>query len=236
MSRPIAVFDLDGTLVDTAPDLIAALNVVLAAEHLAPVPDELGRSMIGHGAKAMIAAGVRHHGMPATEERLAPMFERFLEHYAANIAAGSRPFPGAEAALDRLAGAGALLAVCTNKLEGLSRLLLDELGLAGRFAAVVGQDTLGVRKPDPAHVAGTVERAGGDIRRAVMVGDSALDVTAARGAGVTAIAVTFGYSDRPAGELDADIVMSHYDELWDAAAPRLGLAGAPSRPPGRTVA
>lgn len=223
---PIVVFDLDGTLVDTAPDLLAALDHVLAADGVAPVPPALGRRMIGHGARAMIASALEHHGLDAAGERLAPMLERFLEHYSANIANASRPFPGAVRALDRLAGAGALLAVCTNKFEALSLQLLHSLELAPRFAAIVGADTLGVRKPDPAHLLGTIARAGGDPRRAAMVGDSSPDVAAAKAAGIPAIAVDFGYPDRPPAELGADELIAHYDDLWAVAAPRLGLAAA----------
>lgn len=224
MPGPIAVFDLDGTLVDTAPDLLAALDVVLKGEGVAPVPREMGRRMIGHGAKAMIAAALQFHGLPTDKACLDAMHARFIDYYCDNIAVKSRPFPGVVAALDRLADAGVRLAVCTNKLEALSRQLLDELDLSRRFQAIVGADTLSVRKPDPGHVLGTIARAGGDRARAVMVGDSGLDVMAAKAAGIPALAVDFGYPDKPVGELGADLVLSHYDELWAAAAPWLGLA------------
>ena len=223
MTRPAAIFDLDGTLVDTAPDLLAALNVVLADAKVAPVSEQFGRRMIGHGAKAMIAGALRHHGLKATEERLAPMHARFLDFYTANIAVHSRPFPAAVETLDRLAAAGVTLAVCTNKLETLARQLLDELGLSGKFAAIVGPDTLDVCKPDPGHVLGAIERAAGDPGRAVMVGDSGLDMTAATGAGVFAVAVDFGYPEMPVETLGADAIISHYEQLWDIAAPRLGI-------------
>jgi phosphoglycolate phosphatase len=230
MTRPIAVFDLDGTLVDTAPDLLAALNTVLEGEGIAPVAAEIGRRMIGHGAKAMIAGALRHYGLPVTDERIAPMYTRFLDYYRANIAVKSRPFPGTVAALDRLLEQDVILAVCTNKLEDLSRSLLDELALSSRFSAVAGQDTFGVSKPDPAHLLGTIARAGGSADRAVMVGDSILDMLAARRAGVTAIAVPFGYSDKPVDELGADLVITHFNELYAAAAIPLGLSETAAAP------
>ncbi|MEJ8572928.1 phosphoglycolate phosphatase [Microbaculum marinum] len=226
MPKPVAVFDLDGTLVDTAPDLFAALDVVLREngyESVAPA-DEMG--IIGHGSKAMIEYALTAQGVDIDPERIKPMHLRFLDYYEAHIADGSRPFPGVVEALDRLAGAGAALAVCTNKYEHLSRQLLDALGLSGRFAAIVGADTLGVRKPDPAHILGTIERAGGDLTRAVMVGDSRTDIDAAKAATVPVIAVDFGYTDTPVAQLSPDHVISQYEELYALAAPRLGLAGA----------
>ncbi len=124
-------------------------------------------------------------------------------YYAAHIADKSQPFPGLDAALDRLAARGCRFAVCTNKLEGLSRLLLDALGLTRRFAAICGQDTFGVQKPDPEILRRTIRAAGGDLRRAVMVGDSGTDIATARAAGVPVVAVDFGYSETPIKELGA---------------------------------
>lgn len=226
MPHPIAVFDLDGTLVDTAPDLIATLNVVLEADGHPRLPAADARGMIGSGARAMIVAALTEAGADTADETVEPMLARFLDHYNANIAVESRPFPGLEAALDRLAQAGVTLAVCTNKYEGLSRKLLQELGLADRFAAIVGADTLGMRKPDPRHLLGTIEAAGGDAGRAVMVGDSRIDVAAAKAAGVPVVAVSFGYNEAPAETLGADHVIAHYDALWEAAAPYFALATA----------
>lgn len=210
------LFDLDGTLVDTAPDLWATLNAVLEEEGVAPIPFDRIRHLIGQGALVMIERGLAEHSVPADRDRVLAMHERFLEHYAANIAADSRPFPGVEAALDRLAGAGHTLAVCTNKYEGLSVQLLDALGLAGRFAAICGPDTFGVRKPDPNHIWLTVDRAGGERTRAVMVGDSATDINAARAADTPVIAVPFGYTDTPVAELGPDRIIDRFDDI-DAA-------------------
>jgi phosphoglycolate phosphatase len=213
MAALTVVFDLDGTLVDTAPDLVDTLNVVLAREGLPPVPYAQARNMVGGGARAMIERGLKEEGRPLVAAEIDRLFVQFIDHYAEHIADGSRPFPGLEAALDDLAGRGFTLAVCTNKLEALSLLLLDALGLAKRFAAVCGQDTFGVHKPDPAIFRQTVLRAGGDPVRAIMIGDSGTDIRTARAAGVPVIAVDFGYTDVPIEELGPDRVISHYDEL-----------------------
>ncbi|ESR22887.1 HAD-IA family hydrolase [Lutibaculum baratangense] len=223
MPAATVVFDLDGTLVDTAPDLLATLDVVLEEAGFGRPhrPHDIG--IIGRGSKAMIAQALEPHGVSPEDPRIEPMHLRFLQHYERNIAVGSAPYPGCLEALDRLASAGVTLAVCTNKLEGLSRRLLDALGLADRFAAIVGADTLGVRKPDAGHVLGTIARAGGDPARAVMVGDSRYDILGAQNAGVPVVAFDFGYTETPVEAFDPDRVISHYDELWDAVAPYLRL-------------
>lgn len=213
---PLLVFDLDGTLVDTAGDLIATLNDVLAGEGLAPLTRDDAGSLLGAGVKAMIARGYALEHVPldaATHDRL---FEAFIPRYARDIARHSRPFEGAVEALDRFAAAGWRLAICTNKLESLSHRLLDELGLGDRFAAVCGGDTFPVRKPDPGHLLGTIAAAGCVPETSVMVGDSANDIDAARNAGVPVVAVTFGYTDRPVSELGPDRVIDHFDQLFDA--------------------
>jgi phosphoglycolate phosphatase len=213
MPAPTIVFDLDGTLVDTAPDLIATLNTILAREGLPPIAFEAARNMVGGGARHMIERGLAAEGrtsVPAEVERLCG---QFIEHYAAHIADHSRPFPGVEAALDELARAGCRLAVCTNKLEWLSLRLLGALGLADRFAAICGADTFGVQKPDAAILRGTVARAGGRTERAIMVGDAITDIAVARAAGIAVIAVDFGYSETPVAELGPDRIVSSFDRL-----------------------
>jgi phosphoglycolate phosphatase len=207
------VFDLDGTLVDTAPDLINALNTVFTREHLPPLGYEQGRAMIGGGARRMIERALGLGGRPVLAGDLDRMFAAFVEHYSAHIADRSRPFPGLDAALDRLTHDGCRLAVCTNKLESLSRLLLDTLGLAARFAAICGQETFGVQKPDPDMLIRTIAAAGGQPGRSVMVGDSVTDIATARAAAVPVVAVDFGYTDRPVAELSPDRVISHFSEL-----------------------
>ncbi len=224
MTAPTAVFDLDGTLVDTAPDLLAALDHVLAESGFDRPHRPRDMAIIGKGSKAMIAMALEPHGISPEDPRIEPMHRLFLEHYEANIAVHSRPYPGMAEALDRLDAAGVRLAVCTNKYEGLSRQLLDALGLTQRFATIVGSDTFGARKPDPTSMLGAIERAGGEPSRAVMVGDSRYDIEAARNAGIPVVAFDFGYSDTPVASLSPDRVLSHYDELWPAVAPFLRIA------------
>jgi phosphoglycolate phosphatase len=211
-SRTI-VFDLDGTLIDTAPDLIATLNITLAREGMAPMVYEEARKMIGGGARGMIEKALVADGRANVKPDLDRMFGEFVEHYAAHIADRSRPFPLLEATLDRLAGDGYRLAVCTNKLEWLSVRLLDTLNLTRRFAAICGQDTFGMQKPDPEVLRRTVAKAGGEPGRAIMVGDSGTDVRTARAASLPVIAVTFGYSEVPIESLQPDRLISSYGEL-----------------------
>jgi phosphoglycolate phosphatase len=149
----------------------------------------------------------------------------FIEHYAAHIAERSRPFPQLEAALDRLAAEGYRLADCTNKLEWLAVRLLNALGLAPRFAAICGQDTFGVQKPDPEMLRRTVTRAGGDPQRAVMIGDSRTDIVTAKAAGLPVIAVDFGYTDAPVITWAPDRIISSFEDLADAVAPLIAARG-----------
>jgi phosphoglycolate phosphatase len=218
MFHPTIVFDLDGTLVDTAPDLIATLNAVLAREGYGPVPFAEARMMIGGGARHMLARALARQDIAFEPTEIDRLYAGFIPHYAAHIDEYSRPFPGLTQCLDRLAAQGDRFAVCTNKLEHLSVLLLERLGLADRFTAICGQDTFGIAKPDPEMLRRTIARAGGSLRSAVMVGDSPADVAVARGAGVPVIAVDFGYSEVPAPLLKADQVIGHFDELPGAVA------------------
>src|SRR5262249_45461217 len=144
MPSSTIVFDLDGTLVDTAPDLVATLNAVLAREGCGAVPYEEARIMIGGGARHMLERALSRQGVAVAPPELDRMFAGFISHYTAHIADSSRPFPGVAQTLDRLVAQGARLAVCTNKFEGLSALLLERLGLARRFAAICGQDTFAI--------------------------------------------------------------------------------------------
>ncbi|HEY2051282.1 MAG TPA: phosphoglycolate phosphatase [Caulobacteraceae bacterium] len=220
------VFDLDGTLVETAPDLLGTLNVLLAREGITPLPMDEARSLIGQGAKALLTRGFAAAGQPLEGPQLSRLFDDFIDHYLAHIADESRPFDGVLQALDRLESEGAGLAVCTNKRTDLSLALLRELGLADRFSAIVGADAAPAPKPDPRHLTTAIERAGGRADRAVMVGDSASDARAARNAGVPLVLVSFGYTDIPAADLQPDILIDHFDALPDACARLLG-AGLP---------
>ncbi|HEX3503890.1 MAG TPA: HAD-IA family hydrolase [Xanthobacteraceae bacterium] len=219
MMRTI-VFDLDGTLIDTAPDLISTLNFTLTRAGMPVVPYEDARKMIGGGARGMIEKALitdgRNTAKPEFKTELDRMFGDFIEHYAAHIADHSRPFPKLEAALDGLAAAGYRLAVCTNKLEWLSVRLLEMLGLTHHFAAICGQDTFGMQKPDPEVLRRTIVKAGGEPDRAIMVGDSGTDVRTARAAALPVIAVTFGYSEVPIASLGPDRLISSYAELQAA--------------------
>jgi phosphoglycolate phosphatase len=209
------VFDLDGTLVDTAPDLTNALNDVLMRRGHAPVPREIIRATVGRGAKIMIEEALRLAGL---EEDVDQMLVEFLVHYEANIAAESRPFPGAMAALEGLASAGARLAVCTNKREHLSRKLLQALELEGYFGAVAGRDTFALSKPDPGHLTGAIVLAGGNPSSALMVGDSEVDFRTAKAAGVPIVLVSFGYGPPPPAGLAPDATIDHFAELEARAA------------------
>jgi phosphoglycolate phosphatase len=213
MTSRLVVFDLDGTLVDTAPDLINALNFVLAREGLAPVPLQSARNMIGAGARKLLERGLELEGRTVSLSELARLTDDFISHYAEHIADASRPFDGLESALDDLESRGYRFAVCTNKLEWLSKRLLDRLNLSSRFSAICGADTFGVSKPDPAILRQTVARAGGEMSAAVMVGDAGPDVGVARRAGVPVIGVSFGYTDVPVAELKPDRVIDHLREL-----------------------
>jgi phosphoglycolate phosphatase len=214
MTSPrIVVFDLDGTLVDTAPDLIAALNHVLARDGIAPLPLASARNMIGAGARKLIERGLEVADRNVSADDLNRLMRDFIDYYAAHIADASRPFEGLEDALDDLSSRGYRFAVCTNKLEWLSKLLLDRLGLSSRFAAICGADTFGVAKPDPAILQQTLARAGGRTSAAIMVGDAGPDVGVARRASVPVIGVTFGYTDVPIAELKPDRLIGHMREL-----------------------
>ena len=220
----IIVFDLDGTLVDTAPDLIAALNFVLMREGLPPVPLKSARNMIGAGARKLIERGLELDGRTMTTDDVSRLTGDFVDYYAAHIADASRPFEGLEAALDDLEARGFRFAVCTNKLEWLSKLLLEKLDLTRRFAAICGADTFGVSKPDPTILRQTVAHAGGHMREAIMVGDAGPDVGVARRAGIPVIGVEFGYTDVPIAELKPDRLIGHMRELPAAVGSLSGTA------------
>ena len=204
------VFDLDGTLIDTAPDLIDALNFTLAGHALPTVPYAQARSLIGGGAWGMIERAL---GRTAATADVDTLYASFVAHYGEHIADRSRPFPELEPVLERLAQAGHRFAVCTNKLEALSKRLLDALQLSDRFTAICGPDTFGIYKPDPQMFRATVLKAGGEPHRAVMVGDSITDIRTARAAKVPVIAVDFGYTDVPVAALRPDRIISAFAQL-----------------------
>ncbi len=210
------LFDLDGTLIDTAPDLAASMNFVLQQNGRREVPAADVRNMVGRGARVLIERGMAATGRPATEPELDQLFDQFLEHYLDHIADQSVVFPAVEKTLIKLKDAGALLAVCTNKPEGASIKLLKEFSLEGYFSAIVGGDSLPVRKPDAGHIFGTIEKMGGGAATAIMVGDSANDIDAAIAAGIPVIGVPFGYTPIPIHDLGADAIVEHFDDLIEA--------------------
>ena len=213
MTAPIIAFDLDGTLVDTAPDLVATLNVLLGRKGLPSVEEAMLRIMIGGGARRLIERALSEQGITLPAAELEELHGEYLRYYEAHIADHSRLFSGLEVALDALSARGWRFVVCTNKLERLSVLLLERLGLKHRFAAICGQDTFATQKPDPDVLRQTIARAGGHIHNAVLVGDSATDIDMARAASVPVGAVDFGYSETPVSQLGPDRIISRYEDL-----------------------
>jgi phosphoglycolate phosphatase len=224
---PLVVFDLDGTLADTAPDLTATLNVILRGEGLPAVPLAEARQMIGHGARVMLERGIEAAGLEVTPDRLDELYRLFLVHYADHLCVESELFPGVVEALDRLEEQGFRFAVCTNKVEAHSAKLLEALGIAHRFAAICGRDTFPYVKPDPRHLTLTIAKAGGSVDEAVMIGDSRTDIVTAQAAGVPVVAVPFGYTDVPVESLAPDLIIDHFDELPAAVARVLAAERAP---------
>ena len=216
MIAPTIVYDLDGTLADTAEDLVATLNWLLGREGLAPLPVESAGSLVGAGARALIKRGFAASGRTLDPQAIEALFADFLAHYNAHIADRTRLYPGVDKALAAFARAGWRQAVCTNKIEGSAKLLITKLGIAEHFAFICGQDTFGVGKPDAKPLLKTIAASGGASERAIMVGDSGTDIKTARAAGVPVIAVDFGYADVPVAELGPDRVISHFDELMEA--------------------
>jgi phosphoglycolate phosphatase len=216
------IFDLDGTLVDTAPDLVAALNAVLTAEGQPPISTSDLRHLVGHGVRAMFEHAFLRAALNVPAARIPELTNQFLEHYRANIARGSKPFPRVPETLERLADAGAGLGVCTNKAQDLTELLLNELSLSRHFPAVVGGGRTPYSKPDPRHVFAVLKALNGQCRRAVFVGDSAIDVQAARAAEIPVIAMSYGYTTIPVSELGADAVLDDFAELPDAIGRLIG--------------
>ena len=215
MTTRAVIFDLDGTLVDTAPDLMAATNHVLSLLRRRPITMPEVRTFVGRGARVLIERGVAATGDAIDEASLTYYHAEFLRHYEGHTADRSKIFPGAVALLRRLADSGIKAGVCTNKPEGLSRQLLDALDLSRFIGAVIGPDTIGIAKPHAAPYLEAVRRLGVAPQQSIMVGDSEVDILTARAAGVPVIAVTFGYTAKPVSEYGPDYLVSHFDEIWD---------------------
>ncbi|ESQ76835.1 HAD-IA family hydrolase [Asticcacaulis sp. AC402] len=209
----ILAFDLDGTLVDSAPDIISALNKVLQEQGITPFHLDDARPMIGRGAMELVRKAFRLAGHPLAPEAEAPLLARLLQLYEVDIDTLTRPFEGLVAALDELEAAGARFCVCTNKHTRLSVLLIEKLGLTARFGSNRGADSVEDKKPAAGHLLACIDDMGGDIARVIMIGDSETDFLTAQNAGVPSILVTFGYSERPIRELSATVFIDHYSEL-----------------------
>lgn len=209
-------FDLDGTLVETAPDLIGTLNRMLAARDIPQMPVEAAQHLVGHGALALLRHGFQEAGAAWDEAEAPALLQIFLDDYLEHIADHSRPYDGVVDALDRLAERGALLCVATNKRTDLSVALIEALDMTRHFALVCGPDLVSARKPDGAHIREAVQKAGGDPARTIMVGDGAPDVQAAKSAGVPCIVVTFGYTPIPAAELGGDVLIDSFEDIEEA--------------------
>ena len=221
MSFPLLIFDLDGTLVDTAPDILATLARTLTAFGFETDAAGVSTEMIGRGSRSMIEQALTAQGRSAAAELVGDMHAAFLDDYADHICVQSCIYPGVERCLDRFAAAGWHFAVCTNKLEALSVSLLGELNIADRFAAICGADTVAACKPHPGHIIETARRSGSNLEKTIMVGDSASDIGAARAASVPVIGVTFGYTPTPMHLLEPDLLLDQFDALSLADADRL---------------
>jgi len=208
---PALIFDLDGTLVDTAPDLLGALNAVLLREGRPAVNHADLRHLVGFGARTMMIEAFRMSGGPAEESRLPGLIDAFIAHYKKHIAVASRPFPGVETALATLKADGTRMGVLTNKPQELTDLLLPAVELDGYFGAIHGAGRYSYNKPDARVFHHVVEELGGGP--ALMIGDSATDVATARAAGVKVILVSFGYTPQPVRSLGADVVTDHFSEI-----------------------
>lgn len=210
------VFDLDGTLVETAPDLQAILADVLDEVGVAaPLVDET-RPLIGRGARQLVETSLVRAGHPVDATLLDRLHLRFLEIYNAKPCRLSVPYDGVRNVLETFASERRRMGVCTNKPQKPSDALLEALDLRTYFGSVIGADTLPVRKPDPAHLQAVIEELGSTKEKAVMIGDSATDLQTARALGVPCVLVSFGYTEIPARELGADRVIDHFDMLPEA--------------------
>lgn len=209
------IFDLDGTLVDSAPDLLATLNVLFTRRGHREIQLDEVKTVIGHGAKAMIRDAGQLTGFAMTEDVVEELFLEYLDYYMDHVSDHTRPFPGAVEVLDACHEAGIPMGVCTNKLEGLSNKLLRDLRLAPYFQTVIGSDTLATMKPDPAGVYKILENAGKTPSDTLFIGDSDTDLKTARNAGVTCVLVDVGYTKIPASALDPDAVISDLRELLE---------------------
>lgn len=215
------VFDLDGTFLDTAPDLLASLNHVLASEGLITADPIQMRSYVGHGGREMIRRAFEARNTPLPEVLHDHLVDRFLEHYTAEIPGLSQPYQGAVECVKAFRAAGWKTAICTNKYQRLAAPLLEKLKLASLFDAICGSDAFAMRKPDPRHLTLTIEQVGGTPDNAVMVGDSETDIRTAQAANIPVIAVTFGYTPVPVSTFNPTIIIDDFAALTVLSAQKL---------------
>ncbi len=216
------IFDLDGTLIDSALDVGAAVNRVLVEQGFEPIDDATARSLMGEGGKAMVAKAFRLRGHELTENTLQRLTRRFVDHYRADPIGRTTVYPDVAEVVAQLHGQGIAMAVCTNKFEQPARDILAALDLMRFIGDVAGADTFAVRKPDPGHLLHLLRRLGRDPQRAAMVGDSIHDVQAAKAAGLPVVAVSWGYTIEPAASFGADVLIDRFSALPQALR---GLAG-----------
>jgi phosphoglycolate phosphatase len=209
------IFDLDGTLVDTAPDLLLATNHALSLINRPAISSVQLRAFVGHGAMDLIKRGIAASGGGVDDDEVKRLHKAFLEYYAENISRDSTVFPGLIPLLDQCKANGIVMGVCTNKVESLSNKLLGEIGLAKYFGAVVGGDTLPIMKPNPAPYVEVARRLGIDVKHTAMFGDSETDIRTAQNAGVPVVAVSFGYTAQHVSQFNPTHVIDHYDEAWN---------------------
>ena len=210
------IYDLDGTLIDSAKDMQMAVSHVLADHGLPPVTEDDVRIFMGQGSKVTMGKAFAKYGKTLDDEALSAVTREFVRYYEADPISHTTAFAGVAEVVARFANLGLKQGVCTNKFERPSRMILEHLKLMPPISDVAGADTFPVRKPDPRHILLLVERMGGSAGRTVMIGDSIHDVEAAHAAGLPAVLVSWGYTARPASELGAEAVIERFDELPEA--------------------
>lgn len=220
-------FDLDGTLVDSAPDMCTAINKVLVTEGLPPASLQDVRNFVGQGARVLVVRAWSVHKLYPEPSELDRLTEAYISAYAEDISSGTTVYPGLVSALELLKDAGAVLCVCTNKRTDLSLALVRDMGLAHHFEANIGSDAVTNRKPHPDHFIAAIRAAGGDPARALMIGDSSNDVDSAKAAGAPVLVYGHGYTDTAPELLGADAVFYHYSELVSLISRILGSQPTP---------
>ncbi|USG63231.1 phosphoglycolate phosphatase [Sneathiella marina] len=208
------LFDLDGTLVDSAPDLHGALNHSLTRAGRDLIDIAQVRHMVGQGARVLLERGLTATGGMPSAEIFEELVEEFFDYYEDHLIDHSVPYEGVVTSLELFKKAGVTMGVCTNKPMRFAVPLLQQMGLSKFFTATTGGDSFEVRKPDAGHINGTLEEMNFTKGTALMVGDSDSDISAARNAGIPSIAVTFGYTEIPVSDLNPTHIIDHFDELY----------------------